>query len=132
MQPLLRLQNINRNYGAINALRSASFEIRAGEVMGLVGENGAGKSTMVKIISGFDAGFSGDYVLNGKKLHFTSPIQAERAGIAIAQQELSLIKTMSVAENIFLAGDRVPIFATKAQSGPQSKTVFRGSRFGRD
>ena len=121
MQPLLRLQNINRNYGAINALRSASFEIRAGEVMGLVGENGAGKSTMVKIISGFDAGFSGDYVLNGKKLHFTSPIQAERAGIAIAQQELSLIKTMSVAENIFLAGDRVPIFATKRSLARKAK-----------
>ncbi|MEZ8007083.1 MAG: sugar ABC transporter ATP-binding protein [Amylibacter sp.] len=113
MQPLLKLSNIKRNYGAIKALRGANFEIMPGEVMGLVGENGAGKSTMVKIISGFDSGFEGEYLLNGEQLHFTSPIQAERAGIAVAQQELSLIKTMSVAENIFLAGDSVPTFATK-------------------
>ena len=51
MQPILKLSNIKRNYGAIKALRGANFEIMPGEVMGLVGENGAGKSTMVKIIS---------------------------------------------------------------------------------
>lgn len=121
MQPLLKLSNINRNYGAIQALRGANFEIMPGEVMGLVGENGAGKSTMVKIISGFDSGFEGEYLLNGKPLHFNSPIQAERAGIAVAQQELSLIKTMSVAENIFLAGDSVPTFATKRSLARKAK-----------
>ena len=96
MQPILKLSNIKRNYGAIKALRGANFEIMPGEVMGLVGENGAGKSTMVKIISGFDSGFEGEYLLNGQQLHFSSPIQAERSGIAVAQQELSLIKTMYV------------------------------------
>ena len=81
--------------------------------MGLVGENGAGKSTLVRIISGFDHGFTGEYRLNGRPVRFTGPTQAERAGIAIAQQELSLVPTMSVAENIFLAGDHVPVFATR-------------------
>ena len=100
MQPLLKLTGIKRSYGAVQALRSADFEIYPGEVMGLVGENGAGKSTMVKIISGFDSGFTGEYLLNDEPIHFTSPTQAERAGLAVAQQELSLIPTMSVAENI--------------------------------
>ncbi|MGY8902726.1 MAG: ATP-binding cassette domain-containing protein, partial [Flavobacteriales bacterium] len=121
MQPLLKLTNIKRSYGAIQALRGADFEIMPGEVIGLVGENGAGKSTMVKIISGFDSGFTGEYLLNGEALHFNSPIQAERAGIAVAQQELSLIKTMSVAENIFLAGDKVPTFATKRSLSRMAK-----------
>ncbi|MEZ7812562.1 MAG: sugar ABC transporter ATP-binding protein [Paracoccaceae bacterium] len=113
MQPLLKLTGINRSYGSMQALRGADFEVYPGEVMGLVGENGAGKSTMVKIISGFDSEFTGEYLLNGEPTHFTSPVQAERAGLAVAQQELSLIPTMSVAENIFLAGDGVPTIATK-------------------
>lgn len=113
MKPILELSNINRSFGAINALRNVTFAIYPGEVMGLVGENGAGKSTLVKIISGFDSGFSGSIKLSGKDVRFTSPGKAEKSGIAIAQQELSLIPTMSVAENIFLAGESAPIFATK-------------------
>jgi ABC-type sugar transport system ATPase subunit len=121
MKPLLQLSDINRSYGAINALLGANFELRRGEVMGLVGENGAGKSTMVKIIGGFDSGFTGDYRMNGEKLKFHNPTHAEKAGIAIAQQELSLIKTMSVAENIFLAGDGVPLFATRRMLANKAK-----------
>ncbi len=112
-QPLLELTGISRNYGAIQALKDANFEIGRGEIMGLVGENGAGKSTMVKIIGGFDTDFTGEYIFDGQARQFSSPAAAEHAGIAIAQQELSLIPTMSVAENIFLAGDGVPLIASK-------------------
>ena len=112
-EPLLRLTDISRHYGAIQALKSANFEIGRGEVMGLVGENGAGKSTMVKIIGGFDTGFTGEYFYDGAVRHFNSPTAAEHVGISIAQQELSLIPTMSVAENIFLAGDGVPQVASR-------------------
>ena len=118
---LLKLTNINRHYGAIQALNGANFEIRRGEVMGLVGENGAGKSTMVKIISAFDTGFSGEYFYDGAVRNFSSPTAAELVGIAIAQQELSLIKTMSVAENIFLAGDGVPQVASKGYLAKKAK-----------
>ena len=110
---LLRLSNVSRDYGAIQALKGARFEVGRGEVMGLVGENGAGKSTLVKIIGGFDTGFTGEYFYDGEVRHFSGPTAAEHVGIAIAQQELSLIPTMSVAENIFLAGDGVPRIASK-------------------
>jgi ABC-type sugar transport system ATPase subunit len=113
MQPLLKLSSINRSFGAIQALKNVDFEVLPGEVMGLVGENGAGKSTLVKIIGGFDNGYSGDYAFDGHSVRFSNPARAEQSGIAIAQQELSLIPTMSVAENIFLAGHNVPAIANK-------------------
>lgn len=113
MKPLLQLSKIKRSFGAIHALKGVNFKINSGEVMGLVGENGAGKSTLVKIISGFDDGYTGDFYLNSESIRFPNPSRAERAGIAIAQQELSLIPTMSIAENIFISGDHVPVISTK-------------------
>jgi len=104
--PLLRLTSVKRSFGAIQALKEANFELHRGEVMALVGENGAGKSTLVKIISGFDSGFTGIVEMDGKPIELGSPSRAEEMGIAIAQQELSLIPTMTVAENIFLADTR--------------------------
>ena len=121
MESLLELSNINRSFGAINALRDVAFSIFPGEVMGLVGENGAGKSTLVKIISGFDNGYTGSLKLNKMETRFSSPGKAEKLGIAIAQQELSLIPTMSVAENIFLSGDVAPVFATKTALATKAK-----------
>ena len=102
--PILKISKVSRTFGAIQALKEANFEINEGEIMGLVGENGAGKSTLVKIISGFDPGFKGSYQINGQEVKFETPSQEEESGIAIAQQEISLIPNMSVAENIFLTG----------------------------
>ena len=93
MQPLLKLTGIDRSYGAIQALefRGEFRNSASGEVMGLVGENGAGKSTMVKIIGGFDNGLSlATYEMNGQpRCGSRRRPRPRRAGIAIAQQELS-------------------------------------------
>ena len=119
--PVLKISNISRSFGAIHALKKVDFEINKGEIMGLVGENGAGKSTLVKIISGFDNGYEGEYKLNGQVVRFETPVKAELSGIAIAQQELSLIPNMSVAENIFLAGAKVKKFATLKKLSEEAK-----------
>ena len=118
---VLKISNISRSFGAIHALKKVDFEINKGEIMGLVGENGAGKSTLVKIISGFDNGYEGEYKLNGQVVRFETPVKAELSGIAIAQQELSLIPNMSVAENIFLAGAKVKKFATLKKLSEEAK-----------
>ena len=119
--PVLKISNISRSFGAIHALKKVNFEINKGEIMGLVGENGAGKSTLVKIISGFDNGYEGEYKLNDQVVRFENPVKAELSGIAIAQQELSLIPNMSVAENIFLAGAKVKKFATLRRLSEEAK-----------
>ncbi len=109
---ILKMTNISRNYGPIQALDGVEFELRRGEVMALVGENGAGKSTLVKIIGGFDGNHSGTILRNGEPVTLETPTKAESLGIAIAQQELSLIPTMTVAENIFLADPRDKLWSS--------------------
>ena len=125
MAPLLKLSDVSRSFGAIHALKDVDFEIGRGEVMGLVGENGAGKSTLVKIISGFDDDYTGNFSIEGSEVRFSSPARAERAGIAVAQQELSLIPAMSVAENVLLAGDRVPVVATRRALASRAKPFLQ-------
>ena len=112
MTDWLTLRGIKRSFGSIHALAGVDLNVQPGEVLGLVGENGAGKSTLVKIISGFDNGFEGEVFINGKPAKLGTPERAHAAGIAIAQQELSLIPTLSVAENIFLGGNHGPVFAS--------------------
>lgn len=113
MSDWLILKDIKRSFGAIHALKGVHLSIKQeGEVLGLLGENGAGKSTLVKIISGFDGGYEGQVIIHGKPAHLGTPERANELGIAIAQQELSLIPTLSVAENIFLGGNHGPAFAS--------------------
>ena len=99
---LLRATGITKRYGGIAALRGVDLEVRAGEVHALMGENGAGKSTMAKIVAGVQAPDEGTIVWDGVPVAFRDTTEAVRAGIAIVLQELSLIPDLSVAENIFL------------------------------
>ena len=89
-EPLLELDNITRNFGAIEALKGISFEIACGEVVALLGDNGAGKSTLVKIISGFLPATSGKMSFEGSERSFASPAEAKAAGIETVYQDLSL------------------------------------------
>lgn len=99
---LLQMQGINKNFPGVQALKKAHFEVRRGEVHALIGENGAGKSTMIKIVSGVYQPDSGDIQLDGRAVHFGNPREAHLAGIATIYQELGLYPELSVAENIFM------------------------------
>jgi ABC-type sugar transport system ATPase subunit len=99
---LLRAQGIVKRYGGIEALNGVDLEIRPGEVVALMGENGAGKSTMAKIIAGVEQPDEGSIEWEGAPIVFRDTRDATREGIAIVLQELSLIPDLSVAENIFL------------------------------
>lgn len=98
----LELNNISKNFGAIQALQDVSMTIEPGEVVGLMGDNGAGKSTLVKIIAGNFRASSGDIVINGEHVEFHKPIDAQRKGVEIVYQELALCNNLTAASNVFL------------------------------
>ncbi len=105
MQPLpllLELNHVSKSFPGVRALNDAQFDMRAGEVHALLGENGAGKSTTIKIISGVYRPDSGELRFEGKPVQFNNPREAQAAGIATIYQELSLYPELTVAENIFM------------------------------
>lgn len=99
--PLIALRGVHKRFPGVHALRDVDFEIRSGEVHGLVGENGAGKSTLIKIIAGAYTLDEGSLQVAGQAVHFTHPRQAQDAGLVVVYQELELVSSLSVAENIF-------------------------------
>jgi ribose transport system ATP-binding protein len=104
---LLELTDISKSFGGVQALRNVDFTLNAGEIHGLAGENGAGKSTMMKIISGVHTADSGTMRVDGKDVHFRSTRDALAAGIGMVHQELSVAPELTVAENVFLGAQPV-------------------------
>ncbi|WP_416358142.1 sugar ABC transporter ATP-binding protein [Aureimonas phyllosphaerae] len=105
--PLLEMHGISKDFSGVRALNDVSLRLHAGEILGLMGENGAGKSTLLKILSGVQPPSRGEIRLDGRPVAFANPDEAMRAGIVTIYQELSLIPTLSVAENIFVG--RAPV-----------------------
>ena len=101
-EPLLRLEDVTKRFGATLALNGVHFDLRAGEVHALMGENGAGKSTLMKILAGNIQGDSGRIFLDGREIEIRSPLDARAHGIAIIHQELNTVPYMTVAENLSL------------------------------
>ena len=101
-EPLLILEDIRKNYGAIEALKGVSFSIGRGEVVALLGDNGAGKSTLVKIIAGGLEPTSGRMLFEGKDYLAKSPAEAKEAGIETVYQDLSLCTNVDVVANFFM------------------------------
>jgi D-xylose transport system ATP-binding protein len=105
--PLLQLEEITKNFGAIKALRGISFDIERGEVVALLGDNGAGKSTLVNIISGGLEQSSGRILFEGEERRFASPAEAKQAGIETVYQDLSLCTNVDVVANFFMGREIV-------------------------
>ncbi len=101
-EPVLRTEQVCKSYPGVQALADFDFELRAGEVRALLGKNGAGKSTLVKILSGATAPDRGRIYLDGKPVELDTPSTALQAGIATVYQEISLVDSLTVAENILL------------------------------
>ncbi|MEZ2128230.1 MULTISPECIES: sugar ABC transporter ATP-binding protein [unclassified Sinorhizobium] len=99
---VLAARNIAKSYGSVHALKGVNFDIHRGQVTTLFGENGAGKSTLMKILSGVVQPSSGDIVLDGNPVSFSSSTHARECGISIIHQELSLAPNLSVRDNIFM------------------------------
>ena len=99
---VLAARNIAKSYSGIQALKGVNFDIRRGQVTTLFGENGAGKSTLMKILSGVVQPTSGEILLDGEPIVFSSTTDARNHGISIIHQELSLAPNLSVRDNIFM------------------------------
>jgi inositol transport system ATP-binding protein len=103
---VLEMRNISKHFGGVCALEGVHFRLNKGEVHALVGENGAGKSTLMNILSGMIRQDSGEIFLKGLKIRLNSPGDALKKGIAMIHQELSLVPTVDVAENIWMGRER--------------------------
>jgi simple sugar transport system ATP-binding protein len=107
---LLRADGITKSYGAVTVLRGVNMYLKRGEVLALVGDNGAGKSTFIKIISGFHQPDSGRLEWEGKPLHLGSPLDARAIGIETVYQDLALVNDLPVFLNMFLGREKIKRF----------------------
>ena len=99
---ILKLENISKNFGAIEALTNVNLTLNSGEVLGLMGDNGAGKSTLVKIIAGNFKQSSGQIIFEERQEEFSKPMDARDKGIEVVYQDLALCDNLTAASNIFL------------------------------
>jgi D-xylose transport system ATP-binding protein len=100
--PVLELTGISKRFGAVHALSDASLEVNSGEVVALVGDNGAGKSTMIKVIAGVNPADSGQVRFEGRRVSIGKPSDATGLGIATVYQDLALCDNLDVVANLFL------------------------------
>jgi fructose transport system ATP-binding protein len=102
MEPLLQARGLVKRYGRVTALDSADFDLYPGEILAVIGDNGAGKSSLIKAISGAVVPDEGEIRLDGQVISFKSPMEARKAGIETVYQNLALSPALSIADNMFL------------------------------
>jgi len=106
-QPLVRLDRVRKEFGAVVAVEEVTLDVRAGDIVALVGDNGAGKSTLVKIIAGVHQPTSGEILLEGEPVRLHGPNDARRYGIEVVYQDLALANGQPVYMNMFLGRELV-------------------------
>ena len=99
---VMQAKGLVKRYGQVTALDGADFELRAGEILAVIGDNGAGKSSLIKCLSGATIPDEGEIILDGQRIQFRSPLDARRAGIETVYQDLAVAPAMTIAENLFL------------------------------
>jgi ribose transport system ATP-binding protein len=99
--PVLELRGVTKRYGSVTVLRGIDFDLTEGEVHGLIGENGAGKSTTMRVLAGVDHDYEGELRIRDKAVRLRSPAEAQDLGIGMVYQELSIFPHLTVAENLF-------------------------------
>lgn len=101
-QIVMQARGLVKRYGQVTALDGADFELRAGEILAVIGDNGAGKSSLIKCLSGATIPDEGEIFLDGQPIHFKSPMDARKSGIETVYQDLAVAPAMTIAENLFL------------------------------
>jgi fructose transport system ATP-binding protein len=101
-EPILKARGLIKRYGRVTALDNCDFDLMPGEIMAVIGDNGAGKTTMIKAMSGAITADEGDVFLEGQKVNFTSPIAARAEGIETVYQTLAMSPALSIADNMFM------------------------------
>ena len=113
-EPILKGRNLVKRYGKVTALDNCDFDLYPGEILAVIGDNGAGKSTLIKAVSGAVVPDAGEVWLEGKKVQFSSPIQAREHGIETVYQTLAMSPALSIADNMFMGRElRKPGFMGK-------------------
>jgi simple sugar transport system ATP-binding protein len=130
--PLLEVRNLSKYFGAVRALNDFSMQVHAGEVVAVAGDNGAGKTTMIKAVSGVFPPTAGDILLKGAPQHFASPQDARQKGIETIYQDLALADNLTIGGNIFLGREPMtkmfgflPVLDRKAMAEAARETMKR-------
>ncbi|MBU2411620.1 MAG: ATP-binding cassette domain-containing protein, partial [Gammaproteobacteria bacterium] len=100
--PVLQTKNLVKRYGSVTAIDHADFELYPGEILAVIGDNGAGKSSLIKALSGALIPDEGEILLDGKPVHFSSPMEARALGIETVYQNLAVSPALNIADNLFL------------------------------
>ncbi|UVK54698.1 ATP-binding cassette domain-containing protein [Mesorhizobium sp. AR02] len=103
---ILEARNLVKRYGHVTALDGVDFELRAGEILAVVGDNGAGKSSLIKALTGALIPDSGEILLDGQPVHFKGPLEARKLGIETVYQDLAVAAALDIASNLFLGRER--------------------------
>lgn len=122
---VLRMENIDKRFLGVHALKKCSLTLRRGEVNALAGENGAGKSTLMKILTGIYQRDEGEIIYNGKSVVFKNPRDAQEAGIAIVHQELNLMNHLTAAQNIFIGRESEGFFLNDRVINKKTEELFK-------
>jgi ABC-type sugar transport system ATPase subunit len=128
--PLVRVRGVGKRYGPIEALKDVSVDFHAGEIHALCGHNGAGKSTLVKMIAGLVKPDAGEVLIDGTAGLLGTPQAAQRSGIAIVDQELTILPELSVAENLLLGRLDMPVLSRRGRDEARASELLENVGLG--